>query len=75
MFFFPDITLLMLAGHYFAADNGAISVSIRLQKAGGLFGFLTSFLAWYNALAGIQDARQVSLTSSGHIIRRDILTR
>lgn len=25
------------------------------MKAGGLFGFLSAFMTWYNALAGIAD--------------------
>ena len=57
LFFFLDLAFLMLSCQYFAADNGAMATSVGLQKAGGFFGFLAAFLAWYNALAGIQDSR------------------
>ena len=57
LFFFLDLAFLMLSCQYFAADNGAMTMSVGLQKAGGFFGFLAAFLAWYNALAGIQDSR------------------
>jgi len=56
LFFTLDITFLLLACSNYAADNGAATMSVNLQKAGGLFGFLAAFLAWYNALAGIQDS-------------------
>ena len=54
LFFFLDLTFLLLAIAYLHRDAlGAPNLPIL--KAGGLFGFLTSFTAWYNALAGILD--------------------
>ncbi|PTB68799.1 hypothetical protein BBK36DRAFT_1134562 [Trichoderma citrinoviride] len=56
LFFFLDLAFLMLSCSEYAADLGNADASLGLQKAGGLFGFLAAFLAWYNALAGIQDS-------------------
>ena len=56
LFFTLDLAFLFLACEQYAADNGNMSAKTGLQKAGGFFGFLAAFLAWYNALAGIQDS-------------------
>ncbi|KAL2675467.1 hypothetical protein Neosp_011653 [[Neocosmospora] mangrovei] len=56
LFFFLDICFLMLACENYAHDLGNHTAQIALQKAAGLFGFLAAFLAWYNALAGLQDS-------------------
>ncbi|EFX01874.1 gpr fun34 family protein [Grosmannia clavigera kw1407] len=56
LFFTLDLAFLMLACGNFAADNGAASASVHLTKAGGVFGLLSAFLAWYNAFAGIIDS-------------------
>lgn len=53
LFFVLDITFLLLGLSYLLHDAAGPIVS--LQKAGGLFGLLAAFLAWYNALAGIAD--------------------
>ncbi|PGH28090.1 hypothetical protein AJ80_00348 [Polytolypa hystricis UAMH7299] len=54
LFFTLDLAFLMLAiGHVIQTDEGGTHVP--LIKAGGLFGLLAAFLAWYNALAGIAD--------------------
>lgn len=55
LFFTLDLAFLFLACAEYAADNGATSSSAGLQKAGGVFGMLAAFLAWYNAFAGIAD--------------------
>ncbi|WAO84439.1 Acetate permease A [Fusarium falciforme] len=56
LFFFLDICFLLLACENYAHDLGNHAAQIALQKAAGLFGFLAAFLAWYNALAGLQDS-------------------
>lgn len=55
LFFTLDLAFLMLACSDYAMNNGAKSASQQLQKAGGGFGMLAAFLAWYNAFAGIAD--------------------
>lgn len=56
LFFSVDLCFTMLVCENFAHAEGNHSAKIALQKAGGFFGFIASFLAWYNALAGIQDS-------------------
>lgn len=53
LFFTLDITFLLLGIGYLQRVDGAPNASVI--KAGGLFGLLAAFLAWYNALAGILD--------------------
>lgn len=57
LFFFLDLAFLFLVTEQFALDMGNKAAGLALQKAGGFFSFLSSFLAWYNALAGLQDSR------------------
>jgi uncharacterized protein len=57
LFFTLDMAFLMLATSEYAANNGNASASAKLQQAGGGFGMLAAFLAWYNAFAGIADSR------------------
>jgi uncharacterized protein len=57
LFFTLDIAFLMLSCENYAANIGALAAKDNLQLAGGVFGMLAAFLAWYNALAGIQDSR------------------
>lgn len=59
LFFTLDLAFLFLAVGAFAADNGHASTATNLNKAGGVFGLLAAFLAWYNAFAGIADSRYV----------------
>ena len=61
LFFTLDLAFLMLACGEYAKNNGAVSSSATLTKAGGGFGMLAAFLAWYNAFAGIADSRYVIL--------------
>lgn len=61
LFFTLDLAFLFLACAEYAGNNGAESTSEGLQKAGGVFGMLAAFLAWYNAFAGIADSRLVLL--------------
>ncbi|KAK7218073.1 hypothetical protein V2G26_006076 [Clonostachys chloroleuca] len=56
LFFFLDLAFLCLSVENYAHDLGNAEAALALKKAGGLFGFLAAFLAWYNALAGIQDS-------------------
>lgn len=57
LFFTLDLAFLFLFCAEFAKDNGAATTALGLQKAGGVFGMLAAFLAWYNAFAGIADSR------------------
>jgi len=50
LFFTLDLAFLMLGIGYLMGGNAA------LLKAGGVFGILAAFTAWYNALAGIADS-------------------
>jgi succinate-acetate transporter protein len=59
LFFTLDLAFLMLACGHYASDNGALDSSKRLTQAGGGFGMIAAFLAWYNAFAGIADSRYV----------------
>ncbi|WQF87636.1 Putative acetate transporter GPR1/Ato2/SatP, GPR1/FUN34/YaaH region [Colletotrichum destructivum] len=55
LFFTLDLAFLFLACENYAANNGALTAMRNLQICGGTFGMLAAFLAWYCALAGIQD--------------------
>lgn len=55
LFFTLDLAFLFLATAEYAGSNGNTTASVGLQKAGGVFGLLAAFLAWYNAFAGIAD--------------------
>ncbi|POW03894.1 hypothetical protein PSHT_11499 [Puccinia striiformis] len=50
LFFFLDVTFLLLAIGKLSADTQA------LTKAGGVFGVITAFIAWYVAAAGLLEA-------------------
>jgi len=54
LFFWLDLAFLMLSIGYFQHSNGAPKESCI--KAGGFFGLLAAFWAWYNAFAGIADS-------------------
>lgn len=56
LFFTLDLAFLMLACGSFATSNGAMHTSHLLHQAGGGFGMVAAFLAWYNAFAGIADS-------------------
>lgn len=53
LFFFLDLTFLLLGIAYL--QGGGAGTNLATQKAGGFFGLLAAFAAWYNALAGIAD--------------------
>jgi len=54
LFFTLDLAFLMLGiGHFVTAEGGVPNSS--LIKAGGVFGLMAAFLAWYCAAAGILD--------------------
>jgi succinate-acetate transporter protein len=59
LFFTLDLAFLMLACGEYATNNGAAKSAVMCTKAGGGFGMLAAFLAWYNAFAGIADSRSV----------------
>lgn len=64
LFFTLDLCFLMLACGTYATSTGAMDTSHMLHMAGGGFGMLAAFLAWYNAFAGIADSRLVILFPS-----------
>lgn len=72
LFFFLDITFLLLFVHYICAANGLSTASAALQKAGGAFGILTAAIAWYVGAAGLltPDASYFSLPV-GDLSRKD----
>ena len=45
----------LLLGIGYLNPNSAGSPNPPVIKAGGFFGLLAAFLAWYNAMAGILD--------------------
>lgn len=54
LFFFLTMTFLLLAiGHFVQTSAGAPTSSII--KAGGAFGIITAFIAWYNAMAQLSE--------------------
>ncbi|TLD24780.1 hypothetical protein PspLS_05619 [Pyricularia sp. CBS 133598] len=55
MFLALDLTFLMLAVAEFAGSDGSGEAATALTRAGGAFGLVTAFLAWYNAFAGLVD--------------------
>ncbi|KAK4452153.1 GPR1/FUN34/yaaH family-domain-containing protein [Podospora aff. communis PSN243] len=56
LFFTLDLAFLMLACGAFAEADGHMEASHKLHQAGGGFGMVAAFLAWYNAFAGIADS-------------------
>jgi uncharacterized protein len=54
LFFWLDLAFLMLGVGYLQNSGGAPNTACI--KAGGLFGLLAAFWAWYNAWAGIADS-------------------
>lgn len=73
LFFTLDLAFLMLACGEFAAANGNAASSLTLKHAGGGFGLLAAFLAWYNAFAGMADKRYV-LRQFLHVSQGFVLT-
>jgi len=54
LFFTLDLAFLLLGIGYIMTD-AAGAQPVAIIKAGGVFGILAAFAAWYNALAGILD--------------------
>ncbi|KAF2453853.1 GPR1/FUN34/yaaH family-domain-containing protein [Lineolata rhizophorae] len=54
LFFTLDLAFLLLGIGYLQNDGGAPHTGCI--RAGGAFGILAAFLAWYNALAGLADS-------------------
>jgi succinate-acetate transporter protein len=46
LFFFLDLTFILLTA-------GDFTGNVKITKAGGVFGIITAFIAWYNAFAGL----------------------
>lgn len=59
LFFTLDMAFLMLSCSHYAKNNGNAEAALKLTQAGGGFGMIAAFLAWYNAFAGIADSRYV----------------
>lgn len=57
LFFMADLGFLLLACENYAGSLGKEATRVGLQKAGGVICMITAFLAFYNALAGLQDHR------------------
>lgn len=57
LFFTLDLAFLFLACENYAKSMGKTNAADGLRTAGGVFGILAAFLAWYMALVGIQDSR------------------
>ncbi|EAW11350.1 acetate uptake transporter family protein [Aspergillus clavatus NRRL 1] len=55
LFFFLDLAFLLLGIGYLLHDAKG-KPSTPIIKAGGFFGLMAAFTAWYNALAGIADS-------------------
>jgi len=64
LFFTLDMAFLLLGIGYLQAD--AVGPQSDCIVAGGAFGLMAAFAAWYNALAGLADSsnRSVVLSSS-----------
>jgi len=54
LFFTLDLAFLMLFIAKFVTDDLG-NASVNITKAGGVFGLMAAFLAWYCALAGVLD--------------------
>ncbi|MCJ1272198.1 hypothetical protein MMC22_012106 [Lobaria immixta] len=54
LFFFLDLTFMLLGIGYLHRNKEGVP-NPPVIKAGGFFGLLTAFVAWYNALAGMAD--------------------
>lgn len=59
LFFFLEITFLLLTIGEFAGKAG-------VSRAGGVFGVITAFIAWYNAFAGIATKENSYITLKGY---------
>ncbi|KAL8364830.1 hypothetical protein RB595_003892 [Gaeumannomyces hyphopodioides] len=55
LFFTLDMAFLMLACARYALAAAGVGLGHSLERAGGAFGMLSGFLAWYNAFASITD--------------------
>lgn len=53
LFFFLDITFLLLFIHYLVASGGNEVRSVQIETAGGAFGIITAAIAWYVGTAGL----------------------
>jgi len=54
LFFTLDLAFLMLSIAHFQTEEGG-APGVKFTIAGGVFGLMAAFLAWYNALAGLLD--------------------
>ncbi|VEU19438.1 DEKNAAC100353 [Brettanomyces naardenensis] len=61
LFFMLGTTFLLLAIGAFIQSTGA-------TKAGGVFGVITAFIAWYNAYAGVATKENTYVTAKGYLL-------
>lgn len=59
LFFFLDLTFLLLAIGHLIHDNG--KENVNAIKAGGVLGLITAFIAWYNAAVGLYTSQNTFL--------------
>lgn len=73
LFFTLDMAFLLLGIGYLhrGADGGP---RVPVIKAGGFFGLLAAFSAWYNALAGIADDSNRCVIGLGRVVNLLLLT-
>lgn len=64
LFFTLDLAFLMLGIGYL--HNDGVAPQSQCIIAGGAFGLMAAFLAWYNALAGLADSSNRSVNIDVH---------
>jgi hypothetical protein len=64
LFFFLDLTFLLLAIGHFQATDG--KENVNCIKAGGVLGLITAFIAWYNAAVGLWNSENTFVTPSAY---------
>jgi succinate-acetate transporter protein len=61
LFFFLDITFLLLAVAHFQLNPDG-SPHVGCTRAAGIFGLITAFVAWWNAAAGLLESNNSFFT-------------
>ena len=74
LFFTLDMAFLMLGIGYLQHDAKGTPQGSCI-KAGGAFGIIAAFLAWYNALAGILDDSNRYAMIISTLVLETVLTR
>jgi succinate-acetate transporter protein len=71
LFFTLDLAFLMLGIGYL--QHNGVKPQGDCIVAGGAFGLMAAFIAWYNALAGIADSSNRSVTASLLLLTRMLI--